>query len=80
MHCSLLPPAFSAPALPRNPAMMRCDMVLRISQMRSFIALMFRQDFAAGSALAPITLRRMPFDQKSAPPSRMTLLGRERAW
>src|SRR5438132_3878449 len=61
--------------------MTRWDMVLRISKIRSSIAWMFRQDSMAGSGLASISLRWMPFDQKSAPPSStMTLVGRERAW
>src|SRR5271165_5923318 len=59
--------------------MTRWDMVLRTSKVRSSIALIFRQDSAPGSALASIILRSMPFDQKSAPPSRaMTRVGRER--
>src|SRR6202045_4365944 len=37
--------------------MTRWDMVLRISKIRSSIALMFRQDSAAGSAQASIALR-----------------------
>src|SRR6202035_5279008 len=36
------------PDRPRNPAMTRWDIVLRISKIRSSIALMFRQDSAAG--------------------------------
>jgi hypothetical protein len=75
---SIAPPA---PALPRNSLMTKWDMVLRISQIRSSIASMFRQDSVAGSTLASITLKLMPFHQKSAPPCRtMTLVGRERAW
>ena len=55
-------------------------MVLRISKIRSSIALMLRQDSSAGSALASIALRWMPLDQKSGPPnSTMTRVGRERA-
>ena len=42
--------ASPAPALPHRPAITRCDIVLRISNTRSSMALILRQDSNAGSA------------------------------
>ncbi len=55
--------------------------LVRIACTRSSMALMFRQDSAAGSAAAWITFRWMPLPKKSrGGPSTITLTGRDWAY